>query len=84
MPDSLEGIRTFCLSEFVVDGEKLDSAEDGAGEQMEQNLHAKLYVYQDDAGRNQWFIGSPMQPKQRSNAMLSLSWNSEEPAQPLN
>ena len=42
----------------IVDGESLEKGEDGDGEQFEQNLHAKLYVFQGEASRTIWFLGS--------------------------
>ena len=57
-PETLEDVRTFCISDLIVDGESLEEGEDGEGEQLEQNLHAKLYVYQGESRRNLWFLGS--------------------------
>ncbi|QGJ70870.1 PLD phosphodiesterase domain-containing protein [Planctomycetales bacterium 10988] len=57
-PETLEDVRAFCISDLIVDGESLETGEDGEGEQLEQNLHAKLYVYQGDSTRTLWFLGS--------------------------
>ena len=57
-PETLEDMRAFCISDLIVDGESLEEGEDGEGEQLEQNLHAKLYVFQDESNRNFWFLGS--------------------------
>ncbi|MDB4777835.1 phospholipase D family protein [bacterium] len=57
-PSSLDDVRTFCLSDWIVDGESKEQVEDGEGEPCKQNLHAKLYVYKNDSTRNIWFIGS--------------------------
>jgi hypothetical protein len=57
-PDTLSDIRTFCISDLIVDGESQDKGEDGAGDQAEQNLHAKLYVYQGESSGVSWFLGS--------------------------
>lgn len=57
-PETLEDVRAFCISDLIVDGESLEQGEDGEGEQLEQNLHAKLYVFQGESSSNQWFIGS--------------------------
>ena len=57
-PESLSGIRTFCISDLIVDGESQEQGEDGGGEQAEQNLHAKLYVYQGNTSSVSWFLGS--------------------------
>ncbi len=57
-PESLSDIRTFCISDLIVDGESQEQGEDGEGEQAEQNLHAKLYVYQGNTSSVSWFLGS--------------------------
>jgi hypothetical protein len=56
--ETLDDVRAFCISDLIVDGESNDQAEDGEGEPSEQNLHAKLYVFQGETSRNTWFIGS--------------------------
>ncbi len=35
-----------------------ESGEDGEGETLQQNLHAKLFVFQGDSKLSKWFIGS--------------------------
>ena len=57
-PETLTDIRTFCISDLIVDGERQEKGEDGEGEQTEQDLHAKLYVYQGDTSSVSWFLGS--------------------------
>ena len=57
-PETLDDVRTFCISDLIVDGESQDKGEDGGGEQFEQNLHAKLYVYQGETNGTSWFLGS--------------------------
>ncbi len=55
--ETLEGTNTFCLSSVIVDGEAISNGEDGGSEQLEQNLHAKLFIFK--RGRvNVWFVGS--------------------------
>ncbi|QDT95277.1 phospholipase D family protein [Gimesia aquarii] len=56
--ETLDDIRAFCISDLIVDGESQDKGEDGEGEQAEQNLHAKLFVFQGESSRNSWFLGS--------------------------
>jgi len=56
--ETLDNIRAFCISDLIVDGESQDKGEDGEGEQVEQNLHAKLFVFQGESSRNLWFLGS--------------------------
>jgi len=58
VPQSLADVRTFCISDLIVDGENLEKGEDGEGEQCEQNLHAKLYVYEGGSNGVSWFLGS--------------------------
>ncbi len=55
---TLSDVRTFCISDLIVDGENKDDAEDGKGENSEQNLHAKLYVFQGETSAVSWFLGS--------------------------
>lgn len=51
-------IKTYCLSDLIVDGEALNLAEDGATKCLEQNLHAKLFIYKEAGRRHKWFLGS--------------------------
>jgi hypothetical protein len=55
---ALDGFSPYQLSEFVVDGEQLATAEDGEGEPLQQNLHAKLFVFRRQTRGSRWFIGS--------------------------
>ena len=55
---TLSDVRSFAISDLIVDGESQDKGEDGEGEQSEQNLHAKLYVYQRETTSTSWFLGS--------------------------
>lgn len=57
-PTTLSDIRSFCISDLIVDGESQDKGEDGEGQTAEQNLHAKLYVYQGESSGVSWFLGS--------------------------
>ncbi len=57
-PETLDGVRAFCISDLIVDGESQENSEDGEGEQHQQNLHAKLYVMKTASWVNQWFLGS--------------------------
>jgi hypothetical protein len=56
--ETLEGINTFCLSSVIVDGESISNGEDGDLEPLEQNLHAKLFIYKRKGRGNIWFVGS--------------------------
>jgi len=38
-------LQTYCLSEFVVRRERLSSAEEGDTEPVEQDLHAKVFLF---------------------------------------
>jgi len=57
-PEALKGFQAYSLTDLVVDGESLNGAEDGEGEPLEQNLHAKLFVFKLGERANRWFIGS--------------------------
>jgi len=57
-PECLETCRSYCISRLIVDGENNQLAEDGDGCQADQNLHAKLYVYQSDNSNVTWYVGS--------------------------
>jgi hypothetical protein len=56
-PKTLSKVDAYCISSLIVDGELRESSDDGGNAQSEQNLHAKLYVYQDTSHAT-WFIGS--------------------------
>src|SRR5207248_1544816 len=56
-PAVLERFECFCLSDDVVDGERRTTAEEGQGEPMEQDLHAKAFLF-DDENYTTWFLGS--------------------------
>lgn len=56
-PPVLRDVRAYCLSDVIVDGERLSNADEGDAEPMEQDLHAKVFLFdQDDA--TTWFLGS--------------------------
>ncbi len=55
---SLGDVAAYRLSDLVVDGEALTQAEDGEGEPLLQELHAKLFVYRRNGRGHAWFIGS--------------------------
>ena len=55
--DVLAEHQCFCMSDVIVDGERLASAEEGGGEPLEQDLHAKVFLF-DDAAATTWFLGS--------------------------
>jgi len=56
-PATLEKFDNYCLSETIVDGELMEAAEDGEGEPMQQDLHAKLFLF-DDGEMTTWYLGS--------------------------
>lgn len=56
-PEGLSEFDCYCLSDIVVDGERLASAEEGDGEPLEQDLHAKVFLF-DDQDKTTWFLGS--------------------------
>ena len=54
-----ERLRLFAISDLIVDGEKAAQTEDGEGIPREQNLHAKLFVYQQLGLETMtWYLGS--------------------------
>lgn len=56
-PDVLAEYDCYCLSDVVVEGERLSSAEEGHGEALEQDLHAKVFLFGEHA-KTTWFLGS--------------------------
>ena len=56
-PELLDDFWCYCLSDVVVDGERLSNADEGDGEPLEQDLHAKVFLFDDD-GKTTWFLGS--------------------------
>jgi hypothetical protein len=56
-PETIAQFKCYCLSETVVDGERLASGEEGDGEPQEQDLHAKVFLF-DDRAETTWFLGS--------------------------
>lgn len=56
-PDVLAEFDCYCLSDDVVDGERLSSAEESGDEPQEQDLHAKVFLF-DDQDKTTWFLGS--------------------------
>jgi HKD family nuclease len=57
-PETFDGVQAYSLSNMIVVGESKEQAEDGLGDHAEQNLHAKLYAYQDAGTEVTWFLGS--------------------------
>ncbi|PQO37846.1 hypothetical protein DTL21_07855 [Bremerella cremea] len=56
-PKLLQQFSSYWLTDMVVDGERLNSSEEGATEPVEQNLHAKVFLF-DEADHTTWFLGS--------------------------
>ena len=46
------------LSDLVVEGESLTQVQDGEGEPLLQELHAKLFIYRRNGRSHAWFLGS--------------------------
>jgi hypothetical protein len=58
MPDgALDHIASHHLSDLVVDGEFFEGTSDGKFEPVQQKLHAKLFIF-DEEGGAAWFLGS--------------------------
>ncbi|MDF1659765.1 MAG: hypothetical protein P1U58_19285, partial [Verrucomicrobiales bacterium] len=55
--DLLNKIRSYSLSDLIVDGEATEAAEDGSVEVKEQELHAKVFVVR-PGEETCWFLGS--------------------------
>ncbi len=56
-PALLECFDSYFLSDMIVDGERLIGTEEGDREPKEQDLHAKVFLFDDEAGTT-WFLGS--------------------------
>lgn len=81
----LHDLQTYCLSDVVVDGERLSSAEEGDAGAMEQDLHAKLFLF-DQEEVTTWFLGSANATKAafERNVEFMLELKSSAPATRLN
>lgn len=55
--DVLNELKPYYLSDSVVNGERSASAEEGDAQPCEQNLHAKLFLFDHD-DYTTWFLGS--------------------------
>jgi len=49
--------RAYCISDLVVEGESRSGADEELDEPLEQDLHAKLFVFQ-EADKCRWYVGS--------------------------
>jgi hypothetical protein len=60
--DLLKEFRCHQLNELIVDGERLENAEDGSADVQSQHLHAKLFLFEgcddDSEGSSRCFLGS--------------------------
>lgn len=55
--ETVEGCNAYCISNLVVEGESLADVDGSNEERLDQDLHAKLFVFrQEDTCR--WFVGS--------------------------
>lgn len=55
--ETVEGCKAYCISDLVVEGESLADVDGSNEERLEQDLHAKLFVFQ-HADTCRWFVGS--------------------------
>jgi hypothetical protein len=55
--DLLRNMQSHHLLDLIVDGERLSNAEEGATDVQQQNLHAKLFLFETKE-ETSWFIGS--------------------------
>lgn len=53
----LENLEPYCLSDLVVDGEFQESADENASDLQHQNLHAKLFIFE-ELDQTRWLLGS--------------------------
>ena len=56
-PDIVGRFDCYCLSDTVVDGERRENAEEGFDVPRQQDLHAKVYLF-DVKEQTNWFLGS--------------------------
>ena len=55
--DTVEGCNAYCISDLVVEGESFADVDNSNEEPVEQDLHAKLFVFK-QADTCRWFLGS--------------------------
>jgi len=71
----------YYLSDFIVEGEFLNAAEEGSMESAHQHLHAKLFIFESKTGST-WFLGSANATKaalkRNVEFMLELAGNAYE------
>lgn len=53
----LRNCHAYCISDLVVEGEYMADCDDADAEPLEQDLHAKLFVFQQPE-RTRWYVGS--------------------------
>lgn len=53
----VKGCKAYCLSDLVVEGEAMAGADEGTDDYMEQDLHAKLFLFR-QMDKCRWFVGS--------------------------
>jgi hypothetical protein len=55
--ETVDGCNAYCISDLVVEGESLADVDGSNEERLDQDLHAKLFVFQ-QADTCRWFVGS--------------------------
>jgi hypothetical protein len=55
--DLLQSIENYHLSDLIINGERHSNAEDGIGDHKQQNLHAKLFLFETN-NEASWLLGS--------------------------
>ncbi|MBN1566821.1 MAG: phospholipase D family protein [Acidobacteria bacterium] len=55
--DVIKSCRAYSISDQIVEGESRIDSDDTSEESLEQDLHAKLFIFQ-QPDRNRWYIGS--------------------------
>lgn len=82
-PDLLQSLRLFHLNEQIIEGEFLESAEEGeaARDLQKQDLHAKLFMF-DNPGECTWFLGSANATKAASERNIEFMMEFKTSATP--
>ena len=78
---SLDGCQCYHLQECIVDGEHRELSEDGHDDIQQQNLHAKLFLFERDK-ETRWFLGSAnaTQAAVKKNVEFLLELRGSSPA----
>ena len=56
-PELVKRCKAYCISDWIVEGERMEASDDSNAECVDQDLHAKLFVFQ-QPDKCRWFVGS--------------------------